>query len=309
MGDNIMQLQMKLTSGYRACLLALLILAMFSSGCTTFQGFPVAARGGDTITLPIGWHPSLSRSQLTVTVTPSSGAPVVYPPGDPNVKSLVNLYPDPLSRIIIEREAGDPLQEGWLYGLFVEQQVTNLDKDFSQKLLMMDLPQGIATGTATISFSSTGGETILPVAVDILPGVGVPHDFQIQEGLQNAFVGQLDLAERAPHYAVEFSGVTVPYAIEIKLSHDPDAANGGVGIPYVVSTRGSDLKSVIWNDTGTEMHVILMPASKALTEFVNFRFYVAGGLQNVQINPADVKAFDINGTDVLNVSATITPSS
>jgi hypothetical protein len=291
----------------------IIAVAALASGCTGFKSFSSAARGGDTVSLTLGWNPELTRDQLTVTVSPNGGAPVVYPPGDPAVRALVNLYPDPLSRLIVERESGSFSDDGYFYSVLMENEVTGPDKDFSQKLLILDLPtqdgvgNPIQPGPAEISFASTGGETLLPVTVDILPGTGERHLFRVQEGLTPTLADQIDLAERAPHYAVSFSGATLPHAIQVDLTREP-----GVGTPYVVSPRGTDLMSVMWNDVdGSTLRVILLPVNQALSDFVNFKFFVAGGVQNLQAPVGSVKAFDIDGNELDGpdaVSATIVSS-
>jgi len=277
-------------------------------GCTGFNSFSTAARPGDTVSLTLGWNPELTKDQLTVTITPSSGSPITYIPGDPAIRALVNLYPDPLSRLIVERETGGPADDGWFFGVLMENTVTGADKDFSQKLLIMDLPPGMISGPATVSFASTGGEVIPPLTVEILPGSGARHEFRVQEGLQPMLGEQVDLAERAPHYAVSFSGTELPYAIQVDLTHDPDESTGGTGKPYIVSSRGNDIKSASWADDGSKLRVILMPTGAAIADLVNFKFYVAGGLQNLQLAPSGLKAYDINGGEVFGLVAAITPS-
>lgn len=288
--------------------LVMIVAVVQQIGCTGFNSFSTAARSGDTVSLALGWNPELTKEQLTVTISPSSGGPVVYLPGDPAVRALVNLYPDPLSRLIVERETGTPADDGWLFSVLMENTVTGADKDFSQKLLIIDLPPGLIAGPATVSFASTGGEVISPLTIEILPGTGARHEFQVQEGLQPTLGEQVDLAERAPHYTVSFVGAEVPYAIQVDLTHDPDESAGGVGKPYVVSARGNDIKSASWTDDGSKLRVILMPTGSAIADLVNFKFHVAGGLQNLQLAPGGLKAFDINGGEVFGVIAAITPS-
>src|SRR3989344_3311080 len=75
------------------------ILAL--QGCVGARSFHEIARAGDTVALAAGWKHYFSRDNITVTVTPSSGSPVVYPPNDPAVRAVINLYPDPLSSLLV----------------------------------------------------------------------------------------------------------------------------------------------------------------------------------------------------------------
>jgi len=122
---------------------------------------------------------------------------------------------------------------------------------------------------------------------------------------------QVDLAERAPHYTVSFANnqgaAEVPYAIQIDLIHDPDQSIGGIGEPYVVAARGGDMKSASWHGDGSNLRVILMPTGAPITDFVNFKFYVAGGIQNLQEGLGGVKAYDSTGNELTGVSALIVP--
>lgn len=109
--------------------------------------------------------------------------------------------------------------------------------------------------------------------------------------------------ERVAHFTVGFSGSTIPVAIQLDLSHDPDVDHGGSGRPYVINPRG-DIKNVMWSDTGTAMRVLMTPAKmQPLSSFSDYKFYVAGGITNLNI--VDLKAVDINGNDVAGVTATV----
>ncbi len=284
-------------------ILMTIIVGFLVTGCTGLQTFTTAARPGDTIALTMGWNQELSRDDLTVTITPAIGDPVTYLPGNPAVRALINLHPDPISRLIVERETGDFSDNGYFYSVLMENTVTGPDKDFFQKVLLMDLPSGIASGTAAVSFSSSGGESLPSQYVEILSGTGTRNNFQIQEGLSPTLGQQLVLAERASHYTVSFSGTVVPHAIQVDLTHDADESLGGTGVPYVVSTRGADKKGAYWSDDGSSMRVILIPNNSALGDLVNFKFYIAGGLQNLQV--ASVSAYDIDGNPVSGVNAAV----
>jgi hypothetical protein len=108
---------------------------------------------------------------------------------------------------------------------------------------------------------------------------------------------------RVPHFTVGFNGSTVPFAIQVYLSHAPDADHGGSGRAYVINPRG-DLKNVTWSDTGTNMRVIISPAkTQALSNIHDYKFYIAGGVTNLAVS--NVKAVDIDGNAVSGVTATI----
>jgi len=270
-------------------------------GCASRKAFTTSAQAGDTVVLNIGWFPDVARNDLTLTLTDSLGSQVTYFPGDPAVHSVVNLYPDPLSKLIVESELG-------IFPVSVDVNILNLavtggDMEFSQKFMMIDLPTTLSTGETNIDIVSTTGDTINPLKVEILPGLGSSNTFANWNGwtLNDS---HLQYMERPSYYAVDFSSATIPHAIQIDIIHNPDGSNGGIGAAFVTNVR-ADLKSISWSDNGTNMlRVILMPSSGGLADMQHFSFYVAGGLTGVL--PGTVTAFDINGNSVSGVTANIT---
>ena len=110
--------------------------------------------------------------------------------------------------------------------------------------------------------------------------------------------------ERVRNDVIIFSGSTVPYAIQLDLTHDPDLDNGGAGRAHVANTRG-DLKNAVWSDDGVNLRIILNPAKgTTLTRIKDFKVYVTGGITGLQL--VNLKAVDINGNDIPGVTATIT---
>lgn len=280
----------------------LFILALgVLSGCAGTTTFSQAARAGDTVALAAGWKQHFSRDQITVTITPSIGSPVVYGPNNPAVRAVVNLYPDPVSSLVVSTETAQDLTPyARIYGSLTNS-ATNGDKDWWQTAVFIDLPTSLATGIATISISNPTGETANST-VEIISGTGQPNGFSTNFGSLNNDV--LASMERVTHYTISFGGSTVPYAIQADLSHSPDVDHGGTGRAYVVNPRG-DLKSVTWNDTGSSLRVILTPArGQVLGAITDFKFYVAGGITALQLT--SVKAVDINGNAVAGVTANIT---
>lgn len=274
-------------------------------GCASRKTFTTAARAGDTVSMAIGWYPHLQREDLTITLAPSVGSPIVYLPGDPAVRAVANLHADPLSRLNVERETIDTTSSSVAFAaLLLESAVTNGDKEYSEKFIVLDLPSTIAEGTVNIDIQSSTGDVINPLTLEILPGAGSPNTFGNWNGWSMDTV-HLRYMERAPYYTIDFTGTTVPHAIQIELAHNPDASSGGVGVPYVVSPR-SDLKNAAWSDDGTQLRVILTPAgSAALADIKHFKFYVAGGLNGLLVS--NVSAYDVNGGAVAGgIQANIT---
>lgn len=270
------------------------------AGCGGINTFGTAARPGDTVALALGWNLPLSRQNATVQIV-GPNTTYAYSPGDPNVRFLGNVYPDPASNLVIGRETNQSLglnANG--FGQQLETFVTGNDKDFAQTMLVVNLPATLAAGTATLRVLDATGTQVGPtVSVQVLPGSGAPNPFY---GTAGSLSGQLMSAlERAPDVkAVTFSGSVVPYAIQLDLTHTP-----GVGSPWLINPRG-DLKSLSWVDDGTRIRVMLMPANNVNpTSMSTFKFMVGGSLSGLNIDAASIKAFDSSGNAIGGVTASL----
>lgn len=302
----------------------LLLVAMAIAGiggCSSKQSFGFAGRPGDPVVLNVGWHPDLKRQNLTVTIQPClgdlianapdivdnavckmvSGPPVIYTSANSELHAVVNMVLDPLSQLIYNRETWIP-GETVAQGEFIELFATGDDKEYLETSVMLDIPVGIPTDSyiASITFSDSAGEILNPQFVEIVHSPAYPLGFRNWDDATITNT-QLRTLERKDYKTVTFSGMSgVPYALQVKMTHDP-------GKLYVVNPRG-DIKSLNWADDGTQLTVIITPAwlkgtapssGETLGEFVHYKFYVAGDVVNSLLLPVDgAEGFDINGNSV-----------
>ena len=277
----------------------LLLVLPLVSGCTGVNTFGTAARAGDTVVMALGWNLELSRAGIDyITITDAAGGSLVLTPDDPSVRSVFNAYPDPVSRLLVDAEKGNPS----LMSMLIEGSVTAGDKEYSETMLMLDLPQGLSPGEASIVLTMTNGEVLGPVRVVVLPGTGGAAAFENQEHL-SVGANHLRALERAPHYTVSFTGDVLPYGIQVDLVHDPDATAAGAGLPHVVNPRG-DVKNLSWFGDGTSLRVVLLPTRERVpSSLAQFKFYVAGGITGLEV--VDVRGFDVDGHPVAGIVAGI----
>ena len=279
-------------------LFAIIGVILLLQACSGVRSFPNTARAGDTVALATGIKKDFRRDNITVIITPSSGSPVAYLPGNPAVRAVVNLYPDPLSSILVSDELRRNLTP---YAVTYADQMninfTNGDKDWWQTTVFIDLDSTIAEGPAAIDIVSQSGETFSTL-VDVVAGTGQSDSLEAELN-GPLYPNQLISLERVSHYEVGFTGDVIPYALQIIFSHDLDDKNGGSGSVYVVNPRG-DIKSVNWTDAGNELHVLLMPSQlDSFNDFNDFKFYIAGGVTGLVVQ--DVVAVDVNGGPVSGV--------
>ncbi len=279
-------------------------------GCGGTAPLNSAYRAGDTVALAAGWRQTFDRSKLTVTITGSDGVSTVYQPGDPAIRAIFNLYPDPLSYLVVGTRTGlnTNYNYGSTYGSMINANFTKYDPDWWQTSLFVDLPSTLPVGTAYVSLQSSTGEAYGPIPVEIVAGQGSPSTFSAQVN-GNMTPTQLQSMERAPKYTVSFSGgSTLPFAVQVDLTHSPSSSVGGVGIPFVVNPRG-EMKNLSWTDDGTHLRVILLTSGDGTSkdpslssyQWKYFKFYVTGGIINLGVT--SVKAYDSSGNPISGVTA------
>ncbi len=281
----------------------ILSFLLFLAGCSGVQTFPNMARAGDTVSITMGWQKNFKRSNTTVTITPSVGAPVIYQANDAALRAIVNFYPDPVSWIVvgtdIKKNAG--FNDGYVYGSTINNNFTDGDHDWWQTTAFVDLPLTLPVGEATIQFTNDIGESRSSI-VEIVSGNGSAESFNAK-GNGPLSSGQLASLERSPYLEVSFNAVQIPYAIEMNFSY--------LGAIHVVNPRSS-IKNIIWSGDGSNLKVMLLPAKTQLLEKMHdFKFYIAGeaALKDVQnfkpIALESMQAFDINGNVMTGISISI----
>jgi len=281
---------------------SVLFLIMVLSGCGGVQTFPNTARQGETVSISMGWKKEFKRSNTTVTITPSSGNPIVYFPNDPAIRAIANLYPDPVSWLVVGTESSRyDNSYGASYGDAINNYFTNNDNDWWQTVAFIDLPAVLPLGSTSIQLTNSLGFSFTSI-VEIVEGAGSSAIFNAElNGPLSS--GQLVSLERSPHYEVLFNSDLIPYAIELKFSHDPFLFSYENGRAHVVNPRGN-VKSILWSGDVTQLKVVLMPAGQlALKNINDFKFYIAGGISGLTL--IDMQAFDENGNSVSGVNVNI----
>lgn len=301
----IKSIEVKFTQRLRISLSILLALAI--TGCGGSKTFNDYARAGDTVAVPGGFVQNFQRGNISVEILQGSGGPrstlvATYNAGNPAIRASVNLYPDPISSLVVSRETGIEFTDfANTYHSTITNNFTGGDKDWYQTTVFVDLPTTLITGDHVVRIKNTQGESFQALVV-IVDGIGTPSTFSAN----GANLGNKHIAgiSRLPHFIVGFNGSTIPHAIEITLAHDPDSTAGGTGKAYAVNPIGYK-KNIAWTDDGTVMKAILTPTTNTTPDnIIDYKFYVTGAVNNLIVS--SVSAFDINGNPVPNVQATTT---
>lgn len=280
------------------------ILAWLLIGCSGFKTFPNTVRVGETAVVAAGMMHHFARDNITVTITPTGCSPVVFPPGSPDVRSSVNLYPDPLSSLVVSDAANyDVTPYGQTYADQVKINYSGGNKDFWQSIVFVNIPTSLTgcIGPATVYIDNPDGESV-SAALEIVSGAGLPEAFEA------AVIGplngdQLLAMERLDHYVVTFAGTGLPAAIQLDLERY--RFNG-----QPINSR-AETKNLNWSRNGLVDRIILTPVNQTVDDFNDFKFYVAvrsgnSSLATLTVVPNSVLAFDVNGNPVGGVTPQIT---
>lgn len=281
----------------RISIIVLLAIVTLSS-CAGVDTFSRYAHTEETISILLGYQPGFNKRNISVTVTPSSGPQILIPQGDPSIRTVTNMYPDPLSSMRVSQDIGtDMTPYAKTYADTIEF-ITAGDSDWYQTILLLDLPSlpigltdltvtdGINSVTATVEIlSGTGSAT----SFDAILGSGGGSPFTISSDMFNSL-------QRVEHFVIDVSvdsELPLPHALQLTLLHDPDSSVGGTGKTHIVNPLPNK-KSLNWSDDGTTTKVILIPsAQNTIQKEQDFKFYVTGGIANLIVQ--DVEAFDVDG--------------
>jgi hypothetical protein len=169
-----------------AAVLQLIVL----SGCTGVNPFPLAARGGDTITLPVGSQDGMDKSNTTVSFTSDLDATPVDLTG--NIRAIFNLYADKTSYSYSSTTQ------------FNDDNFRYLHHEPWQTVIALDLPNGLQLGPGKVRVQTTVPQATnalepgytgtypdlntVDIGLEILPGTGSPTLFRYK----TLFNGTLD---------------------------------------------------------------------------------------------------------------------
>lgn|GEM_PF-4875077 len=297
----------------KSILVLFVVTLLASAGCAIVHTTPLAARKGDTVMVSVGSPDDMTRSNTSLTYTPSGGSAIAIP--NSAIRAIFNLYPDKNSDVwlysaagLIENESG---HGPWNTVLVFD--VPGGPGDTSGVVL----PEG--PGNLQINTTATYDGTIpgvngRDIALEILPGTGASSSFNYLGFGGVELTG--DLSRLEPMKKLQFKPVwtgrdsTNTYgAVEIKIGLDSSGiAKGDFNV--VVDDKIGPLQQTrrvhsIWNKTRFELTVyFISPVGNLQYSDVNFsviskelQTQFENGTQNVatDITINSVTWYDVNG--------------
>jgi hypothetical protein len=288
----------------RACLIIFSAALLLLQGCVAIQSFPTVARAGDTITLALGSAEGMTKNNTTVTYTPDSdpGNPIAIPSN--NIRAIIPIYPDKRSKAWVESAASGidnaTGHSAWL------------------TVMVLDLPDSnyISTGPGKIKIQTSAkypdfSDHIndVEIAIDILPGTGISHDFEYR--FNAVTQGNLSNLEVKPHYVIKpdyvpgsiFSSPWPQYAaIEITVTGAFSASDVAINnsMNIIMDDMDDNIRSqmnMTWSKTGNKT-IINLTSLKGQLNYYNARasmFFISNDYTYTSPPVVTARYFDING--------------
>jgi len=198
-----------------ACFFVLSVTLLVLQGCVAVQSFPTVARAGDTITLAVGSPDGMTKANTTIQFV--SNADPANPVNLP-IRSLIRIRPDNTSHTALFDGYAGAISYYSSHGPWMS-------------VAVLDLPQGLALGPATINIMTTAVYSIgadvneIPVRIEILPGTGVTNAFKYNPfgaGIQDGNLSNLEPLRQAvirpPLINTGWYNKPLSGAVEIKVN-------------------------------------------------------------------------------------------
>ena len=146
-----------------------LSIMAFATGCVSVQPLSNIARAGDTVTLAVGSPQDMTASNTSAVFVPDAGGSAT----PVSIRSIFKVYPDKTSDVWLN----DQLLP------FIHQSTGHAPW---QTIIVVDLPASLPVGPGNIEITTTASFPELqsdinevPVALEIIPGNGQPHQFSV----------------------------------------------------------------------------------------------------------------------------------
>ena len=275
--------------------LTVLILAL--QGCVATQSFPTIARSGDTISLAVGSPTGMTKANTTAQFVSDTDASVT----DLTVRAVIRLRPDQTSSLA-------------LYDQVLDYQTIYTAHSQWITILVLDLPTGITVGTGQININSTAsygelstGINNLPIALEIIDGIGQQNDFSYTNVFGSTSPGDLSAAEPSPQIVFQppiiFGATTNFAAAEIKVNIPMQNVTQPWRDVRVVADdfykkNPLDQVQMMWARNGNDLTITFI-SHKGTMEPVQLRFSIVKPTNVFSSVPGptitSLKFYDING--------------
>lgn len=268
-------------------------------GCVGIQSFPTIARGGDTITLAVGSPDGMTKTNTTAQfVSDIDGSTENLP-----IRSIIRIRPDQTSKAALF----DSL-------LNAEDYYTGHSQWLS--IIIIDLPEILTVGTGRIDINSTAsygsfpvGINDIPIAIEIIEGVGTQNEFFYNNNFGGIGSGNLSSLEPLPQVVFQTQNTTSILtfaAAEIKVNVPTDSVPDRdfriIADDFYTKNARSQLQ-MSWTRNGDEFTVnfispnaTMMPRQLRFSVVLNPRQTF---LATQEPSISSVRLYDVNGEETV----------
>jgi len=287
-------------------ILLLAIILIFINGCTAVSSFPTIARPGDTVALMIGGSEKARKSTIEVILT------------DENSQQW-NLQELGKVRSVFNLRA-DAKAEGMHYSSYLESFISwSEGHEPVQTVLVIDVPDGVANGTATLSINpyvdddSSGISTPYNMQLDIIPGVGASDDFKRKDNTSGQLPVKFSKLEPAPYAKISLgsSGANTIGALSMVVDFDqtvvlPEDLNVYVPESNVrgsftqTGSFGENQRMVYWHQDGDKLMIdVVAPQGIKAAFLMMYIVHPVDLSGNPNFTLLQTDAYDVNGSPLI----------
>lgn len=290
---------------FPAAFVSLIFVCMALSACTSINTFPMLARAGDTISVMVGGSEEARKETVNVTLQDINGQTW-------DLKSLG-----------LVRSVFDLRADGRAYGLHYSSYVNSYipwanRHEPLQTVLVTDLPQNIAAGTATLTISlnaadnSSGVTDPFSVKLEILPGSGAHDQFTRKDSGSGTLPVDFSQLEPAPHAKISFGSPGSGYKIgaaALVVSFDSTVLNGNdINVYAPESTVRGSLTStdafgktqrmIYWRQDGQKIYLDLIAPQGINPIYLNMYIIHPKGILRPNFILTSANVYGIDGTAI-----------
>lgn len=283
----------------------LLISFLFLQSCAAIATYPTSARVGDTVSVMIGGSEKASKDSISVQLADSNGA--IWNLNDLGaVRSVFNLRPDPLST-------------GLNYSSYLEKLVSwNQAHEPVQTVLVVDIPQGVALGNASLmvnhfaSDDSSGVSNPASYDIEIIPGAGSSDNFERQDFLGGVYPVDFSRLEKAPYAKVSFGtqgnifigacslivdfDETVVDASEINVYVPESTVKGSISNP---GSFGENQRMLYWRQNAGQLYIdVIAPQGLNHTYLLIYIIHPPNLAASPNFSIISQECFDVDGQNL-----------
>jgi len=250
--------------------------------------------------------PNFNKDNISITITPSSGLPIVLSSDDPAIRGIINLYPDPISSMKISPQLNQDITPSARAYADTTRFTANGNNDWYQTSVFMDLPISLPVGLTQIEITNGLGSSH-SATLDIIEGIGQPNTFSTDSSAVDLDKAMFDSLARISHKTFNLQSEILPSAVELLFEYPADMPERIRDKIFVVNPLG-ERKNLHWSNVGVNLKILITESKGGVIDNINdYKFYITGTASNY-LTFVSLQGFDIDGYPISGITHTLTSS-